>query len=128
MQKFSTLVIAFLLTPGMSGCLEPEDKRTIVEEPSIFDFGRLNPITTWYHYAGTFSRPYAVDATNESAILDANISVDLTGNNMPYFTNATYYGTGYDTFEPTIGITASGAIFFTSWNGLGDGCILSIFY
>ena len=121
MQKFSTLVIAFLLASGMSGCLEPEDKRTIVEEPSIFDFGRLNPITTWYHYAGTFSRPYAVDATNESAILDANISVDLTGNNMPYFTNATYYGTGYDTFEPTIGITASGAIFFTSWNGLGDG-------
>ena len=121
MQKLLTLVIAFLLTPVMSGCLEPEDKRTIVEEPSIFDFGRLNPITTWYHYAGTFSRPYAVDATNESAILDANISVDLTGNNMPYFTNATYYGTGYDTFEPTIGITASGAIFFTSWNGLGDG-------
>jgi len=121
MQKILTLVIAFLLAPGMSGCLEPEDKRTIVEEPSIFDFGRLNPITTWYHYAGTFSRPYAVDATNESAILDANISVDLTGNNMPYFTNATYYGTGYDTFEPTIGITASGAIFFTSWNGLGDG-------
>ena len=121
MQKLLTLVIAFLLTPGMSGCLEPEDKRTIVEEPSIFDFGRLNPITTWYHYAGTLSRPYAVDATNESAVLDANISADLTENNMPYFTNATYYGTGYDTFEPTIGITASGAIFFTSWNGLGDG-------
>ena len=82
MQKLLTLVIAFLLVPGMSGCLEPEDKRTVVEEPSIFDFGRLNPTTTWYHYAGTLSRPYAVDATNDSAILDANISVDLTGNNI----------------------------------------------
>ena len=82
MQKLLTLVIAFLLTPGMSGCLEPEDKRTVVEGPSIFDFGRLNPTTTWYHYAGTLSMPYAVDATNDSAIIGANISVDLTGNNI----------------------------------------------
>ncbi|HJM17704.1 MAG TPA: hypothetical protein QGI59_04270, partial [Candidatus Poseidoniia archaeon] len=121
MQKIWVLIIAFMITPSLSGCLQPEDKRTVIEEPSIFDFGRPDPTNTWYHYAGNLARPYAVDATNSSALLDANITFNLTGNNIPYFTNATYYGTGFDTFEPTIGITASGAIFFTSWNGLGDG-------
>ena len=52
MQKFWVLIIAFLVTPSLSGCLEAEDKRTIIEEPGIFDFGKDIPETTWYHYAG----------------------------------------------------------------------------
>ena len=84
----------------------PSSQQRTIEEPSIFDFGRPSPTNTWYHYAGTLSQPYAIDATNASALLDANITLNLTGNNIPYFTNATYYGTGFDTFEPTIGVTS----------------------
>ena len=68
MHKFWVLIIAFMITPALSGCLQPEDKRTIIEEPSIFDFGRPSPANTWYHYAGTLSQPYAVDATNASVL------------------------------------------------------------
>ena len=82
MQKALVLIIAFMITPALSGCLQPEDKRTIVEDPSIFDFGRLNPSTTWYHYGGTLSRPYAVDATNITALSEANISTNLIDNNI----------------------------------------------
>ena len=46
MQKFLSLVIAFLVTPALGGCLEPEDNRVVIEEPTIFDFGRPQPITT----------------------------------------------------------------------------------
>ena len=122
MRPLSTACVALLfLLPALAGCLAPEDKRTYVPESTPFDFDRPQPVTTWYHYPGTVAEPWAVDATNPLAVSEANITPDLAGNNMPYFTNATYYGTGYDTFEPTIGITASGAIFFTQWNGLGDG-------
>ena len=121
MKKLLSIIIAFLVTPAMGGCLEPEDKRVTVEESGPFDFGRTQPITTWYHYPGTVDEPWAVNATDSLAVLKSNITDNLIGNNIPYFANATYYGTGFDTFEPTIGITGSGSIFFTSWNGLGDG-------
>ena len=49
MKKTLTLIITFMLFPAFSGCLEAEDKRTIIEEPGIFDFGRDIPDTTWYH-------------------------------------------------------------------------------
>ena len=52
MNKLVILIIAFLVTPALSGCLEAEDKRTIIEEPGIFDFNRAIPETTWYHYSG----------------------------------------------------------------------------
>ena len=54
MQKIGVLIIAFLVTPALTGCLEAEDKRTILEEPGIFDqfFSREIPETTWYHYSG----------------------------------------------------------------------------
>ena len=64
MQKFLSLVIAFLVTPALGGCLEPEDNRVIIEELGPFDFGRSPPSTTWYHYAGTLANPCQVDATN----------------------------------------------------------------
>ena len=121
MKKWWSFLIVFLVTPAFGGCLEPEDNRVNIEEPSQFDFGRSLPATTWYHYGGTLDNPWPVDATDSEAVLSANITANLTGNNIPYFTNATYYGTGFDTFEPTIGVTGSGAIFFTNWNGAGEG-------
>ena len=121
MKKWWSFLIVFLVTPAFGGCLEPEDNRVNIEEPSQFDFGRSLPATTWYHYGGTLDNPWPVDATDSEAVFSANITANLTGNNIPYFTNATYYGTGFDTFEPTIGVTGSGAIFFTNWNGAGEG-------
>ncbi|MEC9332727.1 MAG: sialidase family protein [Candidatus Thermoplasmatota archaeon] len=121
MQKFLSLVIVFLVTPAFGGCLEPEDNRVVIEEPTPFAFGRSQSNTTWYHYPGSLAEPWAIDATDPEAVLGSNITANLTGNNIPYFVNATYYGTGFDTFEPTIGVTGSGALFFTNWNGAGEG-------
>ena len=46
MQRALVLIIAFLVTPSFSGCLEPEDKRTVIEEPGLFDSLRIfNHIT-----------------------------------------------------------------------------------
>ena len=39
MNKLVFLIVAFLVMPSFAGCLEAEDKRTIIEEPGIFDFG-----------------------------------------------------------------------------------------
>ena len=39
-----------MITPALSGCLQPEDKRTVIEEPSIFDFGRPGPTNTWLDF------------------------------------------------------------------------------
>ncbi len=110
-----------LLSSAMTGCMWWKDDEVAEEEKGPFEFDQQVPITTWYHYPGTVAEPWAVDATNATGVSAANITANLTGNSTPYFANATYYGTGYDTFEPTIGVTSSGAIFFTSWNGLGDG-------
>ena len=111
-------IVISSITTGCTWWEEPA-----VEEPvdGAFEFGRDVPITTWFHYPGTTSERWAVDATDPIAISNANITADFSGNSTPFFTSATYYGTGFDTFEPTIGVTSSGAIFFTSWNGLGDG-------
>ena len=102
MQKFWVLIIAFLVTPSLSGCLEAEDKRTIIEEPGIFDFGEDIPETTWYHYSGGIN---ALDIVNDN----------LTGNNIPFWTQGSYYGIGLTTFEPTMGITTNDNLYMTSW-------------
>ena len=121
MRLFTVIVLAIMLNLPFTGCLDPEDNRVVVEDTSVFNFDRDIPITTWYHYGGTLFSPYPIDATNQTALDGANLTVDLVGNNAPFFVNSTYYGTGFDTFEPTIGVTSSGAIFFTNFNGAGDG-------
>ena len=121
MSRVAHLLILLMLSSTISGCLWWEKDAVDEIEMGPFNFEQTTPITTWYHYPGTVSEPWAVDATDSTAVSAANITANLSGNNTPYFTNATYYGTGFDTFEPTIGITASGAIFFTNYNGLGDG-------
>ena len=69
---------------------------------------------------GTPSERWAVDATDTDAVL-WSIAFDFSEIVLTFYSRATYYGTGFDTFEPTLGITSSGAIFFTNYNGLGDG-------
>ena len=91
-----------MLFPAFSGCLEAEDKRTIIEEPGIFDFGRDIPDTTWYHYSGGIN---ALELSN----------TNLSGANMPFWTQGSYYGIGVTTFEPTMGITSNDNLYMTSW-------------
>lgn len=121
MRSVSVMLALLLMAPLLSGCFGSEKQaEEVIETAFDFEQGEI-PRTTWYHYPGTVSSPMAVDATDPNAVLAANITSNLTGMSLPFFAEATYYGTGYDTFEPTIGITSSGAIFFTNWNGLGDG-------
>jgi hypothetical protein len=103
MQKVLVFLIAFLVTPSFSGCLEAEDNRVIIEEPTPFDFSAPIPITTFYHYANSVS---ALNST----------FTDFEYPNMPMYAHGTYYSTDVPTFEPTIGVTTSGALFMTAWN------------
>ena len=115
------ILCVLMLTSTTTGCtLWEEDAEEIVIE-GIFDFGREIPITTWYHFPGTPSERWSIDATDPEAIASSGLIFDFSGNSTPFYSSGTYYGTGFDTFEPTLGITSSGAIFFTNYNGLGDG-------
>lgn len=114
------LVVFLLLLPGIYYIFftEEEEKEVIIPEPGPFDFfdpDTGEPIaissTTFYHFDG------GIDAITALA----NGTYNLTGHNLPFFTNGTYYGIQTDTFEPTLGITSSGSIFMTSHRGLGVG-------
>ena len=121
MRTLTIMIGLLMIVPTLSGCFAGEKIENIEESgPFSFEEGEIST-TTWYHYPGTVSNPIAVDATNPDAVLGANLSVNLSGDNVPFYASGTYYGTGWDTFEPTLGITSSGAIFFTNYNGLGDG-------
>jgi len=121
MRSVALLLTLLLIAPAISGCFGGDDApEPEPEGPFVFDQGAI-PTTTWYHYPGTVGSPSAIDATDSAAVAAANITQNLTDGSTPFFTQGTYYGTGFDTFEPTIGVTGSGAIFFTNWNGLGDG-------
>ncbi len=121
MRSVALLLTLLLIAPAISGCFGGDDKPAPEPEgPFVFEQGAI-PTTTWYHYPGTVSSPFAIDATDAAAVAAANITPNLTGASAPFYAQGTYYGTGFDTFEPTIGVTSSGAIFFTNWNGLGEG-------
>ena len=106
------LSLLFCMAP-LTGCFGNEKQPQIFED-SPFDFEQEIPSTTWYHYAG------GIDALNSSAVSGANITVNLTGNNLPFWTNGSYYGIGMTTFEPTMGITSNDNLYITSW---GNGAI-----
>jgi hypothetical protein len=97
-----------MLCSSLMGCFGEEEKPPLVE-PSPFDFGREISNTTWYHYDG------GIDALNATAVAAANITVNLTGDNLPFWTQGTYYGIGLSTFEPTMGITSDDNLYMTSW-------------
>ena len=121
MRSNALMMVGVILCSSLTGCFASESTIDITED-NIFSFSEGEiPITTWYHFAGSVNRPWTIDATNSFEVNSANLTFNLSGFNVPYYTSGTYYGTGWDTFEPTIGITSSGAIFFTNYNGLGDG-------
>ena len=108
-RAFAILLIGMVFMQALSGCLgKNEEPETEVEE-SPFSFENPIPSNVWYHYAG------GVNALDEGAVAAANLTVNLTGNNIPFWTDGSYYGIGASTFEPTIGITSSDNLFISSW-------------
>lgn len=108
------LALLMLLAP-LSGCIGsstmvPDDDA--VRSPFSFEFSNL----TSYHFPGSPSSTEAIDATTAT-----DLWVNLTGNNTPISAEATYYGIGHTTFEPTIGVTSDGTIVFTNYGGTGTG-------
>ncbi|HJM17870.1 MAG TPA: hypothetical protein QGI59_05140, partial [Candidatus Poseidoniia archaeon] len=75
MQKYLAIFLGIMLSLPLSGCLKPEDNRVVVEDNSVFNFDRDIPMTTWYHYGGTLSSPSPIDATNQTALDNANLTV-----------------------------------------------------
>ena len=68
-----------MLNLPFTGCLfEVEDNRTVIEEPSIFDFNREIPATTWFHYSG------AVNALDQNAV---NQAIDYLGIKVSNYDN-----------------------------------------
>ncbi len=114
MRKLIALILVSMMMPSFSGCFsEPEVEEVVLKNP-FDDFQNEIPITTFYHFPnGTW-----INGTEDMYF---NGSLVLEGNNSPFFAEGTYYSVGYTTFEPTLGITSSGAIFFTHFNGLGEG-------
>ncbi|HJM87210.1 MAG TPA: hypothetical protein QF433_03215, partial [Candidatus Thalassarchaeaceae archaeon] len=108
-RSFAILVILALLSPALSGCFGKEEV-VEVAEPSPFDFEQPIANTTFYHFSNW------TNALNMSVDL-----LNLSSNMTPIWSLGTYYGTGFDTFEPTIGVTSAGTIVFTNHNGLGMG-------
>ena len=104
----ATLLTLVMLTSLLSGCFGNTEEPEIEKVPGIFDFEQGIPDGTWYHFAG------GINATNESAVAAANISSNFTGNNTPYFTQGSYYGIGFTTFEPTMGITSMDNLYISS--------------
>ena len=99
--------IAILLTilmgaAPLAGCFGANEiTETADEDGGFFAFEQgLNP-TTWYHYPG------GMNAMNNTSALN--------GENIPFYSQGTYYGTGYSTFEPTMGITSTDNIYFSSY-------------
>ena len=57
---------------------EEDTEEVLIED--VFDFGREIPITTWYHFPGTPSERWAVDATDPDAVASSSIAFDFSGN------------------------------------------------
>ena len=90
MCRIAPLLVLLMLSSTIGGCLWWEEEEEERFESSPFSFEQSVPITTWYHYPGSVSAPWAVDATDVAAVSAANITANLSGNSTPYFANATY--------------------------------------
>jgi len=103
-----------MFTSLFAGCFGNDAKP---ESPGAneFDFGEDIPATTWYHYAG------GIDATDSTAVKEANITANLTGENLPIWASGSYYGIGMTTFEPTMGITSDDNLYMSSWGNGAAG-------
>ena len=106
-------MILLMLAPMISGCFAGNTVEEIIES-SPFDNLCPDGIAnnTWYHYPGAVNALSAPHIINGTSILQ--------GENVPMCTKGTYYGIGFSTFEPTIGITSADNLYMTSW-GNGPG-------
>lgn len=106
-------MILLMLAPMISGCFAGNTVEEI-KENSPFDNLCPDGIAnnTWYHYPGAVNALSAPHMINGTSILQ--------GENVPMCTKGTYYGIGFSTFEPTIGITSADNLYMTSW-GNGPG-------
>ncbi len=111
MQQSSVVVAFLFIFSSLAGCLNPDDNRGTLKEPTPFDFDSPTPATTFYHFDG---------ARNATDFYEVNGTSVIYGNNIPIFSEGTYYGIGTTTFEPTIGVTQAGNVYMTSW-GTGSG-------
>ena len=113
MRVIAGCMILLMLAPMISGCFAGNTVEEI-KESSPFDNlcpdGMAN--NTWYHYPGAVNALSAPHTINGTSILQ--------GENVPMCTKGTYYGIGFSTFEPTIGITSADNLYMTSW-GNGPG-------
>ena len=106
-------MILLMFAPMISGCFSGNTVEEI-KESSPFDNLCPDGIAnnTWYHYPGAVNALSAPHMINGTSILQ--------GENVPMCTKGTYYGIGFSTFEPTIGITSADNLYMTSW-GNGPG-------
>ena len=97
-------IVSLMFLSSLSGCFGEESE--IVEEVGVFDTlcsEQGGPIsnTTWYHFA---------NATDATIYPEAG---NLTDGNAPVCAIGTYYGIGFSTFEPTIGITSQDNLYMS---------------
>ena len=113
MRAIAGCMILLMLAPMVSGCFAGNTVEEI-KESSPFDNLCPDGIAnnTWYHYPGAVNALSAPHIINGTSILQ--------GENVPMCTKGTYYGIGFSTFEPTIGITSADNLYMTSW-GNGPG-------
>ena len=113
MRAIAGCMILLMLAPMISGCFAGNTVEEI-KESSPFDNLCPDGIAnnTWYHYPGAVNALSAPHIINGTSILQ--------GENVPMCTKGTYYGIGFSTFEPTIGITSADNLYMTSW-GNGPG-------
>jgi len=113
MRAIAGCMILLMLAPMISGCFAGNTVEEI-KESSPFDNLCPDGISnnTWYHYPGAVNALSAPHIINGTSILQ--------GENVPLCTKGTYYGIGFSTFEPTIGITSADNLYMTSW-GNGPG-------
>jgi hypothetical protein len=101
-KPMALLLVALMGLMPLAGCFGANETTDMTEEGNeLFPFEDWLNGTTWYHYPG------GINAMNNTSF--------LTGENVPFYSQGTYYATGYSTFEPTMGITSTDNIYFTSY-------------
>ncbi len=117
MSKLGVIIVTLVIVIGLTGLIYmftlPEDEKDAPPPAPYdpFEFHAPAPNGTYYHFDG------GLDASEHWM----NLSANLTGANLPYWANGTYYGIGVHTFEPTIGVTSTGTLFMTSHNSAPVG-------
>ncbi len=97
------LLVALLTAVTLAGCADPSDP-DVANPP-----GPTDPVLTLGN-----------DPTSALLLLD-NVTAPVAFINRLANATGAYYSIGASTFEPTIGVTSTGGIFMTHFQGLGSG-------